>query len=119
MTGLLVRIIGWAATASTSTSSCGRCRCFCVRRITRAGGASTPGAYPGAPHEGSGWNGGHSGPLQMTNPWAGYYAPNGDWNTNWMVAFWTAERVAAAHGFSYVWMRGQWPATYPPCAGRF
>ena len=30
-----------------------------------------------------------------------------------------AEQVAAQHGWSYSWMAGQWPNTYPPCAGLF
>lgn len=30
-----------------------------------------------------------------------------------------AERVSATQGFSYDWMHGQWPNTYPPCASYF
>jgi hypothetical protein len=80
----------------------------------------TNGAYPGAPHEGHGWNGPYSGPLQMTNPWMGYSAPHGDWNSIGDRAVYAiADRVAAQHGYSYSWMAGQWPNTYPPCANRF
>lgn len=32
---------------------------------------------------------------------------------------WHAEHVAAANGFSYSFMQGQWPNTFPPCAGYF
>jgi hypothetical protein len=75
------------------------------------------GAYPGAPHEGYSRYGTYTGPLQMTRPWAGYDL---DWGAMSFTAVYAiAEKVAAAHGFSYSWMAGQWPQTYPPCAGRF
>jgi hypothetical protein len=36
-----------------------------------------------------------------------------------MEQMWKAENVSAQHGFSYSWMRGQWPNTFPPCASHF
>lgn len=78
------------------------------------------GAYPGAAHEGTGWNPSHdySGPLQMSSGWGGY--PVYDWNTiPEMQVYADAEVVAAQNGFSYTWMSQQWPNTYPPCAGLF
>jgi hypothetical protein len=77
----------------------------------------TNGAYPGAPHEGNGVNGQYSGPLGMTNPWMGH---SGDWvhmNSNDVYAI--ADHEAAAQGYAYSWMKGQWPNTFPPCAGHF
>lgn len=80
----------------------------------------TYGAYPGAAHEGHGYNGPYTGPLQMTSPWMGHSAPNGDWNTlSDTQVYWVAERVAAAYGFSYSFMAGQWPNTFPPCSRYF
>jgi hypothetical protein len=80
----------------------------------------TNGAYPGAPHEGNGYNGPYVGPLGMTDPWAGYSSPGPDWHlTPVLVVYAIAEKVAAAHGFDPGWMSGQWPNTYPPCADRF
>jgi hypothetical protein len=77
----------------------------------------TDGAYPGAPHEGNGYNGLYTGPLGMTNPWSGY---SGDWVRMGRAAVYAiADRVAAAHGYNDAWMRGQWPQTYPPCADKF
>jgi hypothetical protein len=78
------------------------------------------GAYPGAPHEGRGRNGPYSGPLQMTSPWMGHYPPGGSWdNLSDSAVYAIAESVAAGQHFSYSFMRGQWPNTYPPCASRF
>jgi hypothetical protein len=73
---------------------------------------------PGDPHEGTGWNGQYSGPLQMHPYWGGY--PVTDWNAlPEMQVYADAEKVAAAQGFSYSWMAGQWPNTFPPCADLF
>lgn len=74
-------------------------------------------------HEGNGYNGSYTGPLGMSTPWAGYTPQQfgySDWvHTPTSVVYSVAERVAAAHGFSYTWMAGQWPQTFPPCAGYF
>jgi hypothetical protein len=59
------------------------------------------------------------GGLQMSWNWmsavpggdAGKLAP--------MTQMWIAERAAAKHGFSWSWMQGQWPNTFPPCARWF
>lgn len=78
------------------------------------------GAGPGYPHEGTGWNPTHeySGPLQMSSGWGGY--PVSDWNVvPEYEVYADAEAVASAHGFDPGWMSGQWPNTYPPCAGLF
>lgn len=80
----------------------------------------TNGASPRAPHEGNGHNGPYSGPLGMTTPWMGHMPPGGDWVRAPRVAVYAiAESVAAAHQFSYSFMAGQWPRTFPPCAGYF
>jgi hypothetical protein len=80
----------------------------------------TNGAYPGAPHEGNGYNGPYSGPLGMTTPWMGFRPPGPDWVHSPVVAVYRiAETVMARSGFSYGSMRGQWPLTFPPCAGYF
>jgi hypothetical protein len=71
-------------------------------------------------HEGNGYNGSYTGPLGMSTPWAGYYPPTGDWVTTPVATVYAiAERVAAANHFRYSWMAGQWPQTFPPCAGYF
>lgn len=75
------------------------------------------GAYPGAPHEGDSATGTYTGPLQMTYPWAGYYVHWHDVSIGAVYAI--ADRVAAARGYSYAWMSGQWPQTFPPCARYF
>lgn len=78
------------------------------------------GRGPGYPHEGTGWNPSHeySGPLQMGGGWGGY--PVSDWNAlPEEQVYEDAEVVAAAHGFDYSWMAGQWPRTFPPCADLF
>lgn len=77
----------------------------------------TYGAYAGAPHEGHGYNGPYSGPLQMTTPWMGQSYPWASMSD--LAVYQVAEHVAAAQGFSYSFMAGQWPATFPPCAGFF
>jgi hypothetical protein len=80
----------------------------------------TNGAYPGAPHEGNGYAGSYSGPLGMTTPWMGYRPPGRDWVHSRIVdVYWIAERVSARQGFSWSWMKGQWPNTFPPCARWF
>lgn len=85
------------------------------------------------PHE-KGWNCIHSregswaddgapywGGLQMSYNWmrslggingqANWYSP--------LTQMWAAERVSRRYNFAYSWMKGQWPNTYPPCAGYF
>lgn len=80
----------------------------------------TNGAYPGAPHEGNGYNGSYTGPLGMSTPWAGHSPPASDWvHTPVSAVYAIAEQEAARHGFSYSWMVSQWPSTYPPCSARF
>lgn len=80
----------------------------------------TNGAYPTAPHEGNGYNDLYTGPLGMTTPWMGHMPPGSDWvHSDVMAVYMIAERESAAQGFSYAWMKGQWPNTYPPCAGLF
>jgi len=80
----------------------------------------TNGAYPGAPHEGNGYNGSYVGPLGMTTPWAGHYPTGSDWvHTPLTVVYGYAEQEGARHGFADWWMRQQWPRTYPPCSGFF
>jgi hypothetical protein len=72
------------------------------------------------PHEGNSWSGTYTGPLQMTNPWMGHRAPGGSWASIPMRAvFAIAEQESAKYGFSYSYMSGQWPNTYPPCARYF
>jgi hypothetical protein len=84
----------------------------------------TNGAHPGTPgdpHEGNGYNpAGYVGPLGMTTPWMGYSPTGSDWvHTPVAVVYSIAEKVSAKYGWSDVWMRGQWPRTYPPCARFF
>lgn len=80
----------------------------------------TNGAYAGAPHEGNGYNGSYTGPLGMTTPWAGHYPTGSDWvHTPISVVYGFAEQEAARNNFNYSWMQGQWPRTFPPCAGFF
>lgn len=67
--------------------------------------------------EGNSAGGTYTGPLQMTTPWEGM---SYNWYAMPIAAVYAiAERVAAAHGFNYSWMQGQWPNTYPPCAAYF
>lgn len=80
----------------------------------------TNGAYPGAPHEGNGYNGSYTGPLGMSTPWAGHYPPGKDWvHSNRAAVYAIAEQVAARYHWSYTWMQHQWPNTFPPCARYF
>jgi len=77
----------------------------------------TNGAYPGAAHEGNGYNGPYSGPLGMTTPWAGHSPPGRDWvHSDVMAVYRLAEREYADRGYSSAWLRGQWPNTSPPCS---
>lgn len=93
-------------------------------RLTRARAAAAPAHLAGweCIHggEGDGWNPSHdySGPLQMTSGWEGY--PISDWDTiPRMQVYADAEAKAAENGFSYSWMAGQWPNTFPRCARFF
>lgn len=83
----------------------------------------TNGAHPGTPrdpHEGNGYAGSYSGPLGMTTPWLGHMPPGSDWvHSDRLSVYAIAEDVAARYGFNYSFMRGQWPNTFPPCAGFF
>jgi hypothetical protein len=60
---------------------------------------------------------GYYGGWQQTYPWMGY-------RIRWdlqdpLTTMWILEREAARRNFSYSWMQGQWPQTFPPCAGYF
>jgi hypothetical protein len=80
----------------------------------------TNGATPTSAHEGNGYNGSYSGPLGMTTPWAGHYPPGSDWvHSDRSSVYAIAEEEASKHGWNYSWMAGQWPNTFPPCAGFF
>ena len=56
------------------------------------------------------------GGLQMHEGWGGVYHAN---LISPLAQMWLAEREAAKNGFSYAYMKGQWPNTFPPCAGHF
>lgn len=76
----------------------------------------TNGAYPGAPHEGNGYNGSYTGPLGMTTPWAGHYPTGGDWvHTPVATVYAYAEQEYVAHGYSRTWLLQQWPTTGRAC----
>jgi hypothetical protein len=60
---------------------------------------------------------GFYGGLQMTYGWAGRVQNAAMLSPGQQIA--AAEAEAATHGWSSSWMRGQWPNTYPPCAGLF
>ncbi|HEV7639315.1 MAG TPA: hypothetical protein VGO39_00425 [Gaiellaceae bacterium] len=60
---------------------------------------------------------GFYGGLQMTYGWAGRVRNAALLTPAAQIA--VAEAEASEHGWSYAWMRGQWPNTYPPCAGLF
>lgn len=78
----------------------------------------TNGAYPGAAHEGNGYNGSYSGPLGMTTPWGGHMPTGSDWvHTPVETVYADAEAEYAKSGYSTLWLHGQWPNTSPPCAG--
>lgn len=80
----------------------------------------TNGATPTSPHEGNGYNGDYTGRLGMTTPWAGHYPSTGDWVTaSESEVYGVAEQEARTHRWNYSWMQGQWPETFPPCAGFF
>jgi hypothetical protein len=57
------------------------------------------------------------GGLQMSKGWMGVVTYANLLSPTAQMAL--AERVAAQHGFSYSFMKQQWPNTYPPCAGYF
>jgi hypothetical protein len=60
---------------------------------------------------------GYYGGLQMTYGWMGVVGNAAKLSP--LQQMWAAERVAARYGFSYSFMSGQWPNTFPPCAGYF
>jgi hypothetical protein len=60
---------------------------------------------------------GFYGGRQMTYGWAGRVQNAALLTPTKQIA--AAEAEAATHGWSYSWMRGQWPNTFPPCAGLF
>jgi hypothetical protein len=60
---------------------------------------------------------GYYGGLQMSYGWAGRVTNAALLSAAQQIA--EAEAEAAEHGWSYDWMRGQWPNTFPPCSGYF
>jgi hypothetical protein len=60
---------------------------------------------------------GYYGGLQLSYGWAGRVRNAALLTPAEQMA--VAEAEAAGHGWSEPWMRGQWPNTYPPCAGLF
>jgi len=64
---------------------------------------------------------GYHGGLQMTYDWmkdiGGIHG--GAENYTALQQMWAAERVSARFGFTWSWMHGQWPNSYPPCASYF
>jgi hypothetical protein len=60
---------------------------------------------------------GFYGGLQMTYGWAGRVANAALLSPSAQIA--AAENEASRHGWSYSWMSGQWPNTFPPCAALF
>lgn len=60
---------------------------------------------------------GFYGGLQMTFGWAGRVGDASRLSPAQQIA--AAEAEAAEHGWSWTWMHGQWPNTFPPCAGYF
>jgi hypothetical protein len=73
-------------------------------------------------HSGEGaWNAddgyGHYGGLQMTYGWSGRIGNAALASPATQIS--VADEVAREHGYADWWMRGQWPNTYPPCAGYF
>lgn len=76
----------------------------------------TNGAYPGAPHEGNGYNGLYTGWLGMTTPWMGHYPPGSDWvHSSQSAVYAIAEEEYRNSGYSRNFIIGQWPNTGPPC----
>lgn len=71
-----------------------------------------------SPGEGSWTDDGapYFGGLQMHENWYGVYHANLLSPLQQMAA---AEKGFRQSGFSHAWMAGQWPITYPPCAGLF
>lgn len=59
---------------------------------------------------------GYLGGLQMTPGWGGLARPD---LAPPSVQIATAEYQASLNHWSYTWMQGQWPNTFPPCAGYF
>jgi len=73
-------------------------------------------------HHGEGaWNSqtgnGYYGGLQMSYGWMGVVGNAALLSPGAQIRL--ADQVARAHGYSYSWMAGQWPNTFPPCAGYF
>ena len=58
------------------------------------------------------------GGLQMSYSWMGQIRGQANWYSP-LTQMWAAERLSAKYHFSYSWMKGQWPNTYPPCASYF
>jgi len=57
------------------------------------------------------------GGLQMSEGWMGVVHHANHLSS--IEQMWLAERVSARYGFSYSFMKGQWPNTFPPCANYF
>jgi hypothetical protein len=73
-------------------------------------------------HHGEGaWNSqtgnGYYGGLQMTYGWMGLVANAALLSPSQQMA--AAETGYRRSGYSHAWLSGQWPNTYPPCAGYF
>lgn len=60
---------------------------------------------------------GYYGGLQMSYGWAGRVTNAALLSPAQQIA--AAEAEAAEHHWNYGWMHGQWPNTFPPCAGHF
>lgn len=61
---------------------------------------------------------GYYGGLQMTYNWMGMI-PGRASDLPPIAQLWAAELKSAQYGFSWSWMHGQWPNTYPPCSSYF
>jgi hypothetical protein len=76
---------------------------LCIHRREGAWNASTGNGYYGG--------------LQMTYGWMGLVKDASKLSPAQQMA--AAETGYRQSGYSDSWMRGQWPNTYPPCAGLF
>jgi hypothetical protein len=57
------------------------------------------------------------GGLQMSYGWMGRVGDAAQLSPSQQIA--AADAEARNHGYNYAWMQGQWPNTFPPCAGYF
>jgi hypothetical protein len=102
-----------------------------LKRLSKLRRLLVQNPYAGLPPHAQGWlcihnlegawnaqtGNGYYGGLQMTYGWMGLVQNAALMSPS--AQMWAAETGLKANGYSSSWLAGQWPNTYPPCAGYF